>query len=93
MVGTDDGTVAAFGGFQQDSNIPGETVAFVFKDMLISRPNEVYWQKLVPPGVNDKAPNSRWRASSQYTVRPGITNRLEHSAVVDQFGSMYIWGG
>ena len=35
---------------------------------------------------------SHWMASSEY-AHPGITNRLEHSAVLDQYGSMYVWGG
>ena len=90
MVGWGNGTVAAFGGFQQDNNIPGETVAFVFKDMILSRPNETYWQKLLPPYDE---PLSYWHTSGYEYVKPGITNRLEHSAVVDQYGSMYIWGG
>jgi len=91
MVGWGNGTVAAFGGFQQDTNIPGETVAFVFKDLIVSRPNETYWQKLMPP--YDETPVPHWRASAEYTSHPGITNRLEHSAVLDQYGSMYVWGG
>jgi len=71
-------------------------VAFVFKDLLLSRPNETHWQKLIPSHIskeNDPI-SSHWRTSSEYySSRPGITNRLEHTAVVDDRGSMYIWGG
>ncbi|KAL7538423.1 hypothetical protein ACHAXR_008544 [Thalassiosira sp. AJA248-18] len=91
MVGRNNGTVGIFGGFQQDNNLPGETIAFVFKDLLVSRPNETYWDKLQPPF--DESITHTWRASPEYTARPGITNRLEHSAVLDQDGRMYIWGG
>ncbi|KAL9185777.1 hypothetical protein ACHAXT_003554 [Thalassiosira profunda] len=91
MVGWENGTVAAFGGFQQDNNLPRETIAFVFKDLLVSRPNETYWQKLIPPSEEGVVAN--WHSSSGYTSRPGITNRLEHTAVLDEKGSMYIWGG
>ena len=66
-------------------------MAFVFKDLILSSPNETYWKKLVPPFDNE--PMSHWRSSSEYNARPGITNRLEHTAVVDKYGSMYIWGG
>lgn len=37
--------------------------------------------------------SSRWRTSSEFNARPSITNRLEHTAVVDRHGSMYVWGG
>ena len=90
LVGNENGTIAAFGGFQQDSNIPGETVAFVFKDLLISRSNETKWLKLLPPYDTSVA---RWRSASGYDARPSITNRLEHTAVLDQYGAMLVWGG
>ena len=126
VVGWGDGTIAAFGGFQQNNGIPGEvrrsfdvsffcpfflespsivltrslslghhrallqTVAFVFNDLILSRPNETYWRKLVPPS-DTRIP--RWPTSSEYAARPSISNRLEHTAVLDQYGSMYIWGG
>ena len=90
LVGNDNGTIAAFGGFQQDSNIPGETVAFVFKDLLVSRSNDTKWLKLLPPYDTSVA---RWRSASGYDARPSITNRLEHTAVLDQYGVMLVWGG
>mmetsp|Transcript_29213 Transcript_29213/g.66564 ORF Transcript_29213/g.66564 Transcript_29213/m.66564 type:complete len:859 (-) Transcript_29213:2-2578(-) len=90
IVGNDNGTIAAFGGFQQDSNIPGETVAFVFKDLLVSRSNDTKWLKLLPPYDTSVA---RWRSASGYDARPSITNRLEHTAVLDQYGAMLVWGG
>ncbi|KAL7540743.1 hypothetical protein ACHAWF_006785, partial [Thalassiosira exigua] len=71
LVGWGNGTVAAFGGFQQDNNIPRE--------------------KLQPPHSDTDAVH--WRTSPDYAARPGISNRLEHTAVLDRFGSMYIWGG
>lgn len=87
LVGSDNGTIAIYGGFQQDQDIPGETIAFVFNDLLVSRPNETYWLKLIPPY---ETITSDYGA---YGTRPGITNRLEHSAVLDRYGSMYVWGG
>lgn len=45
------------------------------------------------PGSGNQKQMSPWRTSSEYASRPGITNRLEHTAIVDQYGSMYIWGG
>ena len=73
------------------SGITGrQTIAFVFKDLLISRPNETYWQKLQAPFDESI---SHWPANSDFNARPGITNRLEHSAVVDEHGAMYVWGG
>lgn len=68
-----------------------QTVAFVFKDLLLSQPNETTWQKLAPPdgGSDQKSP---WHTSG-YAAQPGITNRLEHTAVLDKHGSMYVWGG
>ena len=72
-------------------------MAFVFKDLLLSRPNETYWQKLLPPVDNDRngqgGMSPHWRTSSEYAARASITNRLEHTAVVDEYGSMYVWGG
>ncbi len=67
-----------------------QTVAFVFNDLILSRPNETYWRKLVPSS-GEQIP--RWPASSEHAARPSISNRLEHTAVLDQYGSMYIWGG
>ncbi|KAL3806557.1 hypothetical protein ACHAXA_009863, partial [Cyclostephanos tholiformis] len=90
LVGWDDGTIAAFGGFQQNNDIPGETVAFVFNDLILSRHNETYWRKSLTP-YDVQVPH--FRASSEHSARQSITNRLEHSAVLDRYGSMYIWGG
>jgi len=92
LVGHYDGTVAVFGGFQQDQSIGGETVAFVFKDLIVSRANETHWLKLQPP--SDQPPAMGWRTAHYSSTLPfGITNRLEHSAILDRFGSMYVWGG
>lgn len=88
LVGWPDGRIAAFGGFEQDNNIGGETVAFVFKDVIVNRANETHWLKLQSP----YSQIANWR-KYHYTPRMGISNRLEHSAVLDQFGSMYVWGG
>ena len=88
LVGWPDGRIAAFGGFQQDNNIGGETVAFVFKDLIVNRANETHWLKLLSP-YNQIA---NWQ-KYHYKTRTGISNRLEHTAVLDQFGSMYVWGG
>lgn len=89
LVGWGNGEIAAFGGFQQDtSQYSSETVVFVFKDLLVSRPNELYWLKLMPPAE---------RISYSLVRQPdgplGITNRLEHSAILDNSGSMIVWGG
>lgn len=88
LVGWPDGRIAAFGGFQQDNNIGGETVAFVFKDMILNRANETHWLKLRSP----YGQIANWQ-NYNHKPRMGISNRLEHTAVLDQFGSMYIWGG
>ena len=93
IVGSSDGQIAAFGGFQQDiSQYSTEPVVFVFKDLLISRPNETYWQKLIPPG--GQLSQSLMTRSHHLDNGPsGITNRLEHSAIIDKNGSMFVWGG
>jgi hypothetical protein len=88
LVGWPDGSIAAFGGFQQDNNIGGETVAFVFKDVIVNRDNETHWLKLQSP----YSQIANWQ-KYHYKPRVGISNRLEHTAVLDQFGSMYVWGG
>lgn len=88
LVGWQDGRVAAFGGFQQDNSIGGETVAFVFKDLIVSKANEAHWLKLRSP----YSQVANWQ-TYHYKSRTGISNRLEHTAVLDQYGSMYIWGG
>mmetsp|Transcript_10932 Transcript_10932/g.21292 ORF Transcript_10932/g.21292 Transcript_10932/m.21292 type:complete len:994 (+) Transcript_10932:256-3237(+) len=90
LVGWGNGAVAAFGGYQQDDNIGGETIAFVFKDLIISRPNETHWMKLQPPA--DQIPRA-WHTIQNDNSPLGISNRLEHSAVLDQYGSMLVWGG
>jgi hypothetical protein len=64
-----------------------QTVAFVFKDVILSRSNETHWQKLQSP-YNQIA---NWHKYPAHHT--GIPNRLEHTAVLDQFGSMYVWGG
>lgn len=43
MVGWGDGTVAAFGGFQQDSNIPGEVRELLRLRCYILNSNEFDW--------------------------------------------------
>uniref|UniRef100_A0A6U3VVT3 RING-type domain-containing protein n=1 Tax=Skeletonema marinoi TaxID=267567 RepID=A0A6U3VVT3_9STRA len=92
LVGSDDGQIAAFGGFQQDtSQYSSETVVFVFKDLLISRPDEMYWLKLMPSA--DQISHSLVRQSYRNNYLLGITNRLEHSAILDKSGSMFVWGG
>jgi hypothetical protein len=69
-----------------------QTVAFVFKDLIVSRANETHWLKLQPP--SDQLPAMGWRTAHYSSTLPfGITNRLEHSAILDRFGSMYVWGG
>jgi hypothetical protein len=40
LVGREDGTIAAFGGFQQDNNIPGE-VSMANIDRMCFLPNAV----------------------------------------------------
>ncbi len=92
IVGNDDGQIAAFGGFQQDtSQYSTETVVFVFKDLLISRPNEMYWLKLMPEV--EPISHSLIRQNYRSADLSGITNRLEHSAILDKNGSMFVWGG
>ena len=92
LVGSEDGQIAAFGGFQQDtSQYSSETVVFVFKDLLISRPNDLYWLKLMPPA--DQMSYSLVRQNYRNDYILGITNRLEHSAIIDKNGSMFVWGG
>jgi hypothetical protein len=87
LVGWPDGRIAVFGGFQQDNNIGGETVAFVFKDVIVNRDNETHWLKL-----QSHSQIANWK-KYHYKPRAGISNRLEHTAVLDQFGSMFVWGG
>ena len=65
------------------------TVTFVCNDLILSRPNETYWRKLVLP--HDKQ-MPQWRALLE-AAHPPISNFLEHTAVLDQYSSMYIWGG
>ena len=65
----------------------------VFKDPLLSRHNETYWRKPQTPYDTNNELVLLWRIFSKFTACPSITNRLEHTAIVDQFGSMYIWGG
>jgi hypothetical protein len=90
LVGSDDGEIAAFGGFQQDSSqYNSETVVFVFKDLLISRPNETHWLKLMPSA--DQFSHSLIRESYRNTYLLGISNRLEHSAILDNDGVSAIW--
>ena len=85
LVGSDSGEIAAFGGFQQDSSqYNSETVVFVFKDLLISRPNETHWLKLMPSA--DQFSHSLIRESYRNTYLLGISNRLEHSAILDNDG-------
>ena len=92
LVGSDNGEIAAFGGFQQDtSQYSSETVVFVFKDLLISRPNETYWLKLMPSA--EQVSHSLVTQSYRNNYLLGITNRLEHSAILDNRLSMIVWGG
>jgi hypothetical protein len=124
VVGWGDGTIVAFGGFQQNNYIPGEvrqhpafflshalpsliltralslalcnccvlfqTVAVVFNDLILNRPNKTYWRKLVLP--HDKQ-ILQWCASAEHADRWCISNCLEHTAVLDHYVFVYILGG
>jgi hypothetical protein len=94
LVGRDNGEIAAFGGFQQDSSqFSSDTVVFVYKDLLISRPNETYWLKVMPSAEGQLSELLNFQSRSRTNYLLGITNRLEHSAIIDKDGTMYVWGG
>uniref|UniRef100_A0A7R9VFX4 Uncharacterized protein n=1 Tax=Pseudictyota dubia TaxID=2749911 RepID=A0A7R9VFX4_9STRA len=83
LVGWGDGSVAAFGGFRTARTVAGDPIAFVFSDVILSRPPStptavLRWMKAQWPQV--------------YSAKT-VPNRLEHTAVLDRFGSMYVWGG
>ena len=78
LVGWGDGSIAAFGGYRSADTIAGDAIAFVFSDVLVNHPDEDWWLKAQWPQI--------------YAART-ISNRLEHVAVVDKEGSMFVWGG
>jgi len=88
LVGWGDGSVAAFGGFRTAQALGSEPVAFVFSDTIVSHPGESSWKKATYPE------HVKYSIGSS-SVLPALTisNRLEHSAVINKDGMMYVWGG
>jgi hypothetical protein len=83
--------VAAFGGYTNGIDIfSGDSVAYVFDDLLVSYP------PTVEEGDNFGVSSLWLKANNPDKIKypQMVSNRFEHAAVLsEETGSMFIWGG
>lgn len=85
MVANANNELVVFGGYRVTQNVAGEPLRLVFSDTLklnfFRLRSEVVWLKADM--------GSEW----EHDIAHGISHRLEHTAVVDQYDTSYVWGG
>lgn len=84
MTFPDGPTVAAFGGYTKEQDFfRGESVAYVFDDLLLSKPSS----------SDDGSPASWYKASMVGSESSAISTRYEQTAVLSSKGVLFVWGG
>ena len=78
-------TVAAFGGYTKEEDLfRGESVAYVFDDLLLSKPSS----------GDDGSPATWYKASMDGSESSAISTRYEQTAVLSsKSGVLCVWGG
>ncbi len=79
-------TIVSCGGYRMEESIAGELLKFSFADVLVSFPNNPYWYQAVDPSSHNSD-------NSNNNINKDLPHRYQHSAAVDTYGSMYVWGG
>lgn len=80
-------TIVSCGGYRMEESIAGDLLKFSFADVLLSFPNNPYWYTAMAPQSSTSDKNNY-----KYNFQD-LPHRYQHSAVVDTYGSMYVWGG
>jgi len=80
-------TIVSCGGYRMEESLAGELLKFSFADVLLSFPNNPYWYTAVAP------PSSTANENNYNHNFQDLPHRYQHSAIVDTYGSMYVWGG
>ena len=78
MIVTKEKNIICFAGNRRGRDPLNNIVAYVFNDILVLEHNSSTWFKLEKP-------------SNRYSSSPKF--RFDHTAIVDTFGNMFVWGG
>jgi len=82
-------TLVACAGYKTADAIGGEILKYSFADVFISFPNDNYWYSAMSPASSSSSSPSTMMMMN----KNDLPYRYQHSATVDKFGSMFVWGG